>query len=166
MLGPEAFETLVAEAGRLAHARSLEKIPFHLPPDDPLALYLRRWGCVTEILFNRRAGGMARIIDQDGLLARLRSAFEARLDQCTQAPPAAGALAWRTDLGLTRTALGSGPELEVAMPQACLTQLLFGYRAIDDLLAEPKVRVDPAALPLLRVICPAGYPYMWPGDRF
>jgi len=165
--GPEAFETLLAEAGRLAHERSVEKIPFHLPPDDALARYLRRWGCVAEIRHPRRAGGMARIIDQDGLLARLRPVFEERLAGCHPAlAPAGGTLVWRTELGVTATPLGGAAGLEVAMPQGRLTQLLLGYRDIDDLLAEPEVHVDPAALPLLRAVCPAGYPYMWPGDRF
>ena len=165
--GPQVYEALLAEAARLAHARAVEKIIFHLPPDDPFAFYLRRYGCVTETRYNRRSGGMARIIDQATLLARLAPAFAARLEGLNRhTAPAGGTVVWRTDLGEARTPLGGAGELVVAMPQARLTQLLLGYRAIDDLLAEPDVQVDAAALPLLRAICPAGHPYVWPGDRF
>jgi predicted acetyltransferase len=165
--GPRVYETLLAEAARLAHDRALEKIIFHLPPDDPFALYLRRYGCATEIRYNRRAGGMARIIDQAALFALLAPALAARLEALPpHGRPAGGTVMWRTDLGETRTPLGGAGEWVVAMPQARLTQLLLGYRAIDDLLGEADVQVDAAALPLLRAICPAGYPYVWPGDRF
>ena len=52
------------------------------------------------------------------------------------------------------------------LPQGKLTQLLMGYQTIDTLMAAQDVRCSPDLVPLLRVLFPPAYPYIWWSDSF
>jgi predicted acetyltransferase len=163
---PSIFETLLAEAARRAIALRLERIPIHGPLEDPFARYCRRYGAECKLHYPYNAGGMARIIDQPTLFAQLQPLWRGRMAE-------AGLSAWsgtlviETELGVERLDLGGEtPELRIRLPQALLTQLLFGYRSVDDALFESGAIADDAARPILRALFPDGQPYMWPNDRF
>jgi predicted acetyltransferase len=161
---PAAYSTLLARAAQLAVERRVERITLHLPPDDPFLHYCRRYGCKVEITYPHRAQGMARIVDQTALLERLQPLFQRRL-QATGMGDRAGALLISTDLG--KDCLGQGPQtVSVELPQWLLAQLLLGYRSAPDALFETGARADDGALPMLEALFPAGYPYIWNGDRF
>jgi len=163
---PTVYGTLLGEMGRLAVESRVERVTFHAPPDDPFVSYCQRYGCETKLVCRRRASGMARIIRQRELLGLLQPLFEQRLAASALAGWN-GVLRLRTDLGEDRIVLGrSGRELDVQIPQELLTQWVFGYRPVSDLTFEPDARVDAEALPVLEVLFPRGYPYMWPADRF
>ena len=163
---PSAFSTLLAGAAKLALERRAECISIHTPPDDPFLVYCRRYGCETKITYSRCARGMARIINQRKLLGSLQPLFTRRL-RAAGREGWSGVLVFQTDLGEDRLCFGaSDKELHVQMPQWMLGQLLLGYRSVADTLFETEARVDEEAVPILEVLFPQGYPYIWVSDRF
>ena len=159
------FSTLLAEAAKQALEKRLEKIAFPTPRrTTPFLIYCRRYGCTTTLTYPRHAHGMVRIINQTGLLQAVQPLWTQRLEQ--------SAVAWRgtlqviTDLGTDEVTFGSGPSLRVEMPQNLLSQLMLGFRGVEDALFETTARVDPAAVPVLEALCPTGCPYMFASDRF
>ncbi|HAA73501.1 TPA: hypothetical protein DCE37_00050 [Candidatus Latescibacteria bacterium] len=47
-----------------------------------------------------------------------------------------------------------------------MTQLLFGYRSIEDLRSAGEARVAARWVPLIDALFPKSDPYMWWPDRF
>jgi len=163
---PSVFSTLLAGAAKLALERRAERIYIYTPPDDPFLTYCRRYGCETKVSYARCSGGMARIINQGGLLGLLHPLFVRRL-RAAGREDWSGVFVFRTDLGEDRLCFGtSGNELLVQMPQWMLAQLLLGYRSVSDALFETEAHVDEEAVPILEALFPQGYPYIWISDRF
>lgn len=163
--GPAAYDTIIAQAARIAWERRLERITFHAPPDDPFIRYCRRYGCEVRANYPCSGNGMARVIDQAGLLGTLRPVLEERLRR--------SGIGWRgtvviaTDLGTDRLALGAGaPEVRAEMPQWMLAQLVLGYRGAEEVALDDRATIDEGAVPALRALFPEGYPYVNWSDRF
>jgi len=162
---PSVFRLLLAEGGHMALEGRRGKVIYHLPADDPFAEYCRRWGCEMRITYPRRSVGMARIIDQIGLLGLLEPLFVRRLAVAGLAG-CCGSLVCATDLGTDRVTLSAGGrQVCIEMPQTLLTQLVLGYRRVGDALFESDARVRDEDLPVLEALFPAGYPYMYWSDR-
>lgn len=160
----DVFSTLLAEAGKQAAEKRLEKLTIHAPVDDPFVLYCRRYGCTTSLSYARNAHGMARIINQATTLKTIQPLLFQRLQASQEAWR--GTLVFSTDLGTDLLQLGSGPELVLRLPQTILTQWILGYRGIEDALFETDTEVPSPAVPLLQAIFPTGYPYIYASDRF
>jgi predicted acetyltransferase len=159
------WSTILAEIGRIAWERRLEKFTILAPPDDPFLAYCQRYGYSLEVSYARNAHGMARVIDQDALIKELAPLLRRRAADAKVMP--AGTVAFDTDLGQTRLEIGSGDEtFRVHLPQWALAQLVLGYRGIDDILFESEAYTDPRALPILRAIFPEGFPYTYTADRY
>jgi predicted acetyltransferase len=161
---PAVFSTLLAEAGKQAAQKRVEKLTIHAPVDDPFVLYCRRYGCTTSLSYARNAHGMARIINQAATIKAIQPLMLRRL-QASQIDWR-GTLVFSTDLGKDALELGSGPELVLHLPQTMLTQWILGYRGIEDALFETETKVPEAAVPVLKAIFPTGYPFIYPSDRF
>jgi len=174
---PEVFESMVAFLAQRASEHGHDEITLLLPPDHEFAIYLRRYGCVATQEFHRSGGFMARIINLESLMAKLsvelsrRVAKESRLSGCEKD------FAIVTDIGEVLVRVKSGRvEVEpvtsasiaerLELPQGKLTQLLMGYQNIDTLIAAQDVHCSPDLIPLLRVLFPPAYPYIWWSDRF
>ena len=174
---PEVFESMVAFLAQRASEYGHDEITLLLPPDHEFAAYLRRYGCVAIQEFHRSGGFMARIINLGSLMAKLsvelsrRVAKESRLSGCEKD------FAIVTDIGEVLVRVKSGRvEVEpvtsasiaerLELPQGKLTQLLTGYQTIDTLIAAQYVYCSPDLIPLLRVLFPPAYPYIWWSDRF
>jgi hypothetical protein len=159
------FRALLAEGGRMALEGHRARVVYHLPADDAFAEYCRRWGCEMRVNYPRQSVGMARIVDQSGLLGALAPLFGRRLAAAGLAERC-GALVCATDLGTDRAVLGDdGPEVCFEMPQTLLTQLVLGYRRVGDALFESEARVRDEDMPVLEALFPAGHPYMYWSDR-
>ena len=162
---PSVLGTLIAESARRAQSARVETVLFHAPPDDPLVEYCKGLGCETRTKYGGNTAGMARIVDQSGLLQCLRPSVIRRLGQENLAR--VGALPIATDLGEERLLLGDGLcDLRVEMPQCLLTQLILGYRSVESIALESSATIPKAALSVLETLFPAGFPYNWPADRF
>jgi predicted acetyltransferase len=174
---PEVFESMVAFLAQRASEHGHDEITLLLPPDHEFAIYLRRYGCVATQEFHRSGGFMARIINLESLMAKLsvelsrRVAKESRFSGCEKD------FAIVTDIGEVLVRVRSGQvkvETEASglvaerleLPQGKLTQLLMGYQTIDTLIAARDVHCSPDLIPLLRVLFPPAYPYIWWSDRF
>jgi predicted acetyltransferase len=174
---PEVFESMVAFLAQRASEYGHDEITLLLPPDHEFTIYLRRYGCVATQEFHRSGDFMARIINLGSLMAKLsaelsrRVAKESRLSGCEKD------FAIVTDIGEVLVRVKSGqvkvePAISASiaerleLPQGKLTQLLMGYQTIDTLIAARDVHCSPDLIPLLRVLFPPAYPYIWWSDRF
>jgi len=159
------WSTILAEIGRIAWERRLEKLTIMAPPDDPFLTYCQRYGYALELSYARNAHGMARVIDQDALIEELAPLLQRRASEASLAW--AGTLTFDTDLGQTHLAFGSGKaSLRVHLPQWALAQLVLGYRGIEDILFESEAHADPGAIPILQTILPKGFAYTYAADRY
>ena len=171
---PESFPSLTVELARRAATRKADKITFFIPPDLAYAAYLRRWTISNTLHYYENADGMARIILLDKTLALCAPDLADRLAR-SLLRNLKTTVAFVTDIGTVTLAMrpgkvavtaGGKAVIRILMPQSVLTQLLLGYRDPDDAACAPGVSVPGCARELLRVLFPAGCPYMWPGDRF
>jgi len=170
--GPEHQHAL-AGLVRVA-AQQASDVTFHLPPDDPFAIHLQRYGGVWRERVARRGGCMGRILLLEPFLEALLPTFRRRLG--------AASPRWHQNLLVScelgdvtlavhkrEVALEPGHRREgltVKLPQHLLIQLAFGYRPIWDLLAEPGVQVDQPAADILTALFPPQRAYLWWTDRF
>jgi predicted acetyltransferase len=163
---PAAFGTLLAHMAQLAVDRHADQIRLFLPPDEPFLEYCHRYGCKTELTYSRDANGLARIIDQEGLLDALHPHFEQRL-WSGGLGRWQGSVTVSTELGEHRIQFGrGGPDMTLTVPQWMLAQLLLGYRSIADVLLETAAQTSTEMLAVLNLLFLPGYPYVWAADRF
>ncbi len=175
-LGPaqiSIFQSLLAYFAQLAIERRCGEVTVRVPPDHPFAIFSRRYGCQTTGIYPYNTDGMGRIIRLDILFEQVSSELNRRLRLFSL--PTTLHLDIVTDVGEIGVSIeneqltvggpnGRGGRLE--LPQAILTQLLFGYRNIDDVIDQSDVRAHEDLLPVLRTLFPVGCPYMWEPDRF
>ena len=174
---PEVFESMVAFLTQRASEHGHDKITLLLPPDHEFAIYLRRYGCIVTQEFHHSGGFMARIINLESLMAKLSAELSRRVAKVSWLSGCEKDFAIITDIGEVLMRVRSGRvEVEPAplkwvaerleLPQGKLIQLLTGYQTIDTLMAAQDVHCSPDLIPLLRVLFPPAYPYIWWSDRF
>jgi hypothetical protein len=175
-----AGASLVAWLAQEAARRRLEQIRLPLPPDDPVARFLRRAGCRVQITYPANGGGMGRIVHLAALAEALTPALRDRAALlapdtrpgklelvCPGSGDGAGTPGETGESGETGVIdLGAGPSITISLPQPQMCQLAMGYRSIDDLLVDWPEAVPAAGLPMVRALFPDGYPHMWPIDHF
>ncbi|MHB9032073.1 MAG: GNAT family N-acetyltransferase [Anaerolineae bacterium] len=161
---PDAWSTILAEAGRQALEKRVEKLAIHAPADDPIIQYARRYGCTTTLSYARNAHGMVRLIDQADALRQVQPLLKQRLEASQVAWR--GSLLFATQLSADIVALGAGPVVTINLPETLLAQWLVGYREVSESLYESNVQVPDGILPVLQAIFPMGYPYIFASDRF
>ena len=167
------LQTLLAECGRLCRLGVFAEAQFHVPPDDPLAVYCRRYDAAIETRYKRNSGWMMRIINLD----RLFSALEAELSRRVKMSHLAGwcgSFCIETDIGSVCLTVSedsvrcapkeSGRTSEtISLPQSLLSQLLVGYRSGEELREE----IGPLTLrDIVRVLFSPGHPFICPEDMF
>jgi len=161
----EALQSLVHRFGESAHERCREKITFRLPPDHALVRLSAGLGCRLIVEYPHAGDGMARIIDQPGLLQTLTPLFAKRL-AASPVSDWCGTLVFETQLGTDAVSLGGTQTHVVRLAQEQLIQLILGYRSVADLAFEGQVECAPELMPILDAVMPRGLPYMWHPDRF
>ena len=173
---PAVFESMAAFLCQRAKALGHDHITLHLPPDHLFALYLRRYGCVAQQEFFRSGEGMMRMINLEQTMQKLQGEL-ARRWQAASPRPQAKSFAIVTDIGTVTVAVTDeqvtvvpgktkGVAGCVELSQGKMMQLLTGYQTIDVLGASSEVRCDEQVLPLVRLLFPPAYPYIWWADRF
>ena len=168
------FTPLLATIAEQAQCRNVETFEIKLPPDHPFTLFCRRCGAVVSTVYEHNRNGMARIIGLRSLAEKLAPLFTERLrGALPEATP--GALELRTDIGsvtlevtdgAVRVADAVSPTWIAALPQMRLTQLVFGFRGVEDIAQEDDVDIPADAVPLLHNLFPIGNPWMAMPDWF
>jgi predicted acetyltransferase len=162
----EALESLLAVLAREAVARRVEYIHFRVPADHPVALLARRLGGTVETRLPYNSDGMLRVLDLQAVLDRVAPALAVRL--ATIRSPSAVRLVVHAPEGTATRDIsepgGAIVECRTTLPVA--GQLLMGFRDPAEAAAAGELTTDPAALPLLQMLFPAGYPYCWSYDHF
>ncbi len=172
---PRTYPALLAALVREAVRRRVENIAFLLPPDDGFTVYARRFGGRLETTCHYTGGGMARIINLVTLFEKLTPELSARLAGSALAGKRAP-FVLKTEVGavtltardgqvsVSRAVRGRRPV--VSIPQHRLSQLLFGFRTVADVAAEPGVRVPAGLRELLDVLFPFHWAHVSRPDYF
>jgi len=178
----DCFETIIALAAADAVAKRAGEITFHAPFDHPLAETATRFGARLTVSRNRCGGAMGRVICQDALFAAVAPELARRLGR-SRAADFRGILAVRTELGESVITLdrgkvralggggggrgGRGRAIALELPQSRLTQLVLGYRSVEDLLMDKGVSVRGSrAAEVIGAMLPLQAGYIWTGDYF
>lgn len=176
---PAFHREALLEAGALARAAGARELRGHVPPDHPFVLASLPFGPEVAVAWRSPdAGPMGFLLAVEPFLRRLEPELAARLE-------AAGGsgldLVVRAGEEEVRLGLGQGrrsDRLELELGPGPLLQVIAGYRAAEEALAERLERgedrgglarrllEEPEALGRLRALFPRGYPFMWPTDRF
>jgi len=166
-----AFPALVRRIRQEAARVGAERVRFCVPPDDPFGEYLNRFGSVWFGHHPSNSGSMGRIVSLERTIEKMIPTFEERLGRAEL--PKDG-LSVGTDIGtvtivrkqghLAVSALNSSARVEVS--QLALTQLITGYRSIQDLLVDGDAKVARRWADVVDALFPKANPYMWWPDRF
>jgi len=169
---PESFSTILNELAARAIKGRFERIILSLPLDHPFVEYCYRFGSESVVRRPKDGGGMMRIINQKALFNKIKDELQRRV---AESKVAEGNVEIKTELGSTRFGVEDG-ELQVTegtgeegniieLPQAILTQLVVGYRSVEDVVNDDRVNVK-GDVKLLKALFPKSPPYAWILDHF
>ncbi len=172
----KVFESMAAFLAQRALELKHEEITLLIPPDHEFAIYLRRYGCVATQTFHRSGGGMMRVINLESLMRKLSVELTKRLRK-SPLQDRNWTFTIVTEIGSVKVEIANARVTvspcepceateKLELPQGKLTQLLTGYQTIDILVETQEVQCSPSLIPLLRVLFPPSYPYIWWADRF
>ncbi|MEA4884816.1 MAG: GNAT family N-acetyltransferase [Clostridia bacterium] len=184
--GGDVYSTFIKYFADMAVRRRAASVAFLAPPDHAFAGFARRYGCTSHIAFPNCRDGMGRIINLRATFEKLLPELNARLAGAGRLPlPAmSGVLRISTDIGDldllvdgANLQLGPAPvdalhaDWELKIDQGQLLALVMGFRSVDDVLHEARIRLAGAGTggqgeALLNAIFPMGYPHLHPSDRF
>ena len=159
---------IVRAAARRAVKCRLERIRFHLPPDDAFIEFCKPLGIRQERTWRRDGGAQVRMIRIPSALAKLGAELAGRMS-------APGELTIRTNLDDVHVAWKSGrlavdaPRRtgpQARMPQWALAQMLYGYRDARALAAEGIVTASARAVATLAEMFPVRPHYHYRVDHF
>ena len=170
-VGAPAFESLTKALGKRAKRAGMDVVTFDLPADDPFIDFCVPYGCEKRIVYPNNSDAMGRIIHLRPLMEKLVPEFENRLSlagftgfDLLQFETDIGSVGLHTDQG--RVLITDDGKTSIKISQLILTQLVMGYRSVDDVLNETNVEIPKKTLPVLRVLFPKRDAYMWWSDRF
>jgi predicted acetyltransferase len=149
-----------------------EEIHLVLPPDHPLALYARKFGCRAEIRYPRNGEFLGRIVRLEPFLERIAL----RLGRDADYPPPSGEVGLSTELGAAVLGFRAGKgyvdgnlddkEGAVHLGQSALFQMAMGYRTARDLLMGGDLTGPPEKVDLLCAWFPLRNATLYWPDRF
>lgn len=166
-----ALGALVREAKR----REVKEVTLaRLPWDDPLAVFLRQYvGAEFTLNSNPTGGPLMLLVDFPTLMKRLEPLFSKRWAEAHSAlrPPA---FTLESEIGSVRLQV-SGTGVTVGepvgkpaarVPQRWLSGLLTGYYSVDDISPRTGAHIPPELKPVLNILFPKGWPFVYQGDDF
>jgi len=166
------FSTILKDLAAKAMERRFEYIRFSLPLDHPFTEYCHRFGSESVVRYRKDSGGMMRIINQRTLFQKIEDELQRRVKERKVENVQVEV---KTELASTEFRV-RGRELSVSegngkgmnrieLPQSILTQLVVGYRSVQDVVNDWRVKVR-GNVRLLEALFPKSFPYMWVLDRF
>jgi len=159
------YRALLAELYKLALEERKGYVRLYLPPDHPMADLLRAYGCRVETHYPWSGGGMARVVDPEGLFKAIAPELEERLrGLCgsVEIRLPTERLVLRADHGTLEVGEGEA-EGVVELGWGTLAQLVLGYRDPREVISQVphKGRTD-----LLLEMFHRSIPYVWQPDRW
>lgn len=168
----EALATIGAVIGRRAKREGAEQVRFCLPLDDPFLDVCQALGYSCSASYPFNGGAMGRIISLEPLMQKMTGVFFNRI--LASGLDWTGDVVLKTDIGtvglhIERTGVSLVEQMgrpQVYISQMALSQLVMGYRTVDDVAHDPGVSISKRLLSVMDVLFPKGNPYMWWSDRF
>jgi predicted acetyltransferase len=167
-----ALVTLGAVIGRRAKREGADQVRFCLPFDDPFLDVCIPLGYSSSTSYPFNGGAMGRIITLEPLLQKMTGVFYDRIN--TSGLDWVGDLVVKTDIGtvglhivpdqITLQEQTGRPNIYIS--QMALSQLVMGYRSVEDVALDLGVSIPRRLVPVLSVLFPKSNPYMWWSDRF
>lgn len=157
---PAVYYSVLAFLAEEAIKRRVSTITGNIPQDHQFALFARKFGLAINVNYVYDADGMGRIINQEKVLKGLEEPLFKRcgLD------PQKQAITVETDLGVT--VLGQGDYYgSLKTDQMTLTQLLFGYLAVNQTIFTKNLITD-MKMEDLEKMFPLQIAHLWGPDKF
>jgi predicted acetyltransferase len=172
-MGGEVLGSILRFLAQRAVELRKEEVHLAMPPDHPLALYARKFGCEADIGYPRNGGFMGRIIRFPAFMEKLAEG----LGRESEHPLPEGAVALSTEHGacnlVYRGAQGSlgeplsqGAEGSARFGQGTFFQMAMGYRSARDLLAAGELQATSDQLDLLGAWFPLRNATLYWADKF
>lgn len=167
------YPALAHRIRKLAANVNADRVRFCMPVDDSFGAFLGRFGSTWTVHFPKNGGSMGRVVSLGSTLRRILPTLDDRLSRSGHKLPGKG-LTIDTDVGAVTLGLGKGCVVmigekkgpRVKIGQMALTQMLFGYRSVEDLAIEGEIELPRNQMSLVAALFPKSNPYMWWGDRF
>jgi len=157
-----------------ARRREAREINLPLPWDDALAVFLRQFVGAEFLMETRASGGsVLKIVDFPALMRRLAPCFSQRWRKARTRLPGRrftleselGAVGFDvTSRSVHVTEPVAGPRVRV--PQRWLSGFLTGYYTARDVAPRKGARVPSELLPVMEILFPAGWPFVYQGDNY
>lgn len=172
-MGGEVMGSILRFLAQRALELRKEEVHLAMPPDHPLALYARKFGCEADIRYPRNGEFMGRVIRFQPFMERLAEG----LGRDAEHPLPEGEVALSTELGACilkykdgHGSLGEpltqGAEGSARFGQGTLFQMAMGYRSARDLLTASELQASSSQLDLLGAWFPLRNATMYWPDRF
>jgi predicted acetyltransferase len=159
-----AREAILAYLLQESSRRGKDQFIAALPPDDPFALYLRRFDARFVIQTRPSGGGMARILNFPAMCKAFEPVFARRVGAANPAEIPSSLLV-STEAGDVMLSLpGSGTAAKLAASLAVLTKLFFGYLSFAESVwagATHSLRPE-----IGQLLFPSAHPFIYLKDRF
>ena len=161
----EAYQAILVYLLHEMRRQGRFELTVAVPPDDPFALFLKQYDARFVVRTCRSGGGMVRILDLASLCGALGPVFRKRLIAVDRraVPRTLGFVAEHHQGTITLD--GVGPPVEITLPIAPMTQLLFGYHTLSEAL-RTEGRVSGLGTELWDLLFPITHPFMYLRDRF
>jgi len=166
-----ALGALVRETKRL----EIKEIQCRIPWDDAMAVFLRQFvGAQFTMDSNPTGGALMKIVNFPALMLELQPLFRQRWQEArSDLRPARFALASelgkievavsRSTVRVTEQAQGS---TRVFIPQRWLSGLVTGYYGVRNVRQRKGVKIPGRLIPLLDILFPTGWPFIYQGDNY
>lgn len=167
-----ALISIGAEIGRRAKREGAESVRFCLPLDDPFLDVCMSLGYSCSASYPFNSGAMGRIISLTPLFNKMTGLFFDRV--MASGLDWSGDVVMKTDIGSVGLHVGRTRVViqektgrpQISISQMALSQLVMGYRSVEDVAQDDGVSIPKRMVSVLDVLFPKGNPYMWWSDRF
>lgn len=162
------YEDALRELSFLAQEKGISRILATIPPDHPFSHAAIHYGAIVKIEYKTMQGCLGRIIHFPSLMKKLAPVLEKRWkDSCFLDVEIH--LQFRSEESECSLVLNQGgkriADLSIHLFLASFTQMVFGYKSVEQILAEQGVYLDKTPLQMLQILFPNGYPFTWLADR-
>jgi predicted N-acetyltransferase YhbS len=157
-----------------ARRGEMKELILPLPWDDALSVFIRQFvGGDSKMSANANGGPMLKVVDFPALMRKLQPLFSRRWQRANTALLGAR-FTLESEIGSIGIAAGpegvrmAAPEngRRVVIPQRWLSGLLTGYHAVRHVAARQGAAVPSELMPVMEILFPTGWPFVYQGDNY